>query len=291
MIHKNIPKEGIKYKKKRLLNKQKSSVKTCLKKKVRSITRNKKNAKSKTGDYDRKAKLKFKTLKESKKLPTKTSPKNNKIKTKRYKRGGNRQNEQNLELQYIIKNLQKDFQLAKEKTQQLMYSFKNFFPFKNVESLPLDQQKKELEKYVKFYKNVINAIDEELFIRKKMKPFFKLYPDIEKDQFYKYLMKMKESTKEYKKMSDKSDDLIEKRNRVSNYKNRYFSTILDVLPKRLNIYYDFKKIVFIVHYYLDKMIDKFSRDEKKNINAEMDKIEMILYERPEIMTEFGSLHR
>jgi hypothetical protein len=260
---------------------------------VRSITRNKKNAKSKTGDYDRKAKLKFKTLRESKKLPTKTSPKNNKIKTKRYKRGGDLspQNKQNLELQYIIKHLQTEYQLAKQKRERLMYTFENFFPFKNFESLPKDQQKKELEKYVKFYQNVINAIDEELSIRQNMKPLFKLYPDIEKDQFYKYLMKMEKITKEYKKMSDKSDDLIEKRNRVTNYKNRYFSTLLDVLPKRLNIEYDFKKIVFIVHYYYNKMIDKFSRDEKKHINKEIDKMELSLQERPDLITEFGSLHR
>ena len=291
MIHKNIPKEGIKYKKKRLLNKQKSSVKTCLKK-VRSITRNKKNAKSKTGDYDRKAKLKLKTLKESKKLPTKTSPKNNKIKTKRYKRGGDLQNEQNQELQYIIKKLQTEYQLAKQKRERLMYTFENFFPFKNFETLPSkDQQKKELEKYVKWFKNVINAIDEEFNIKKKMIPFFKLYPDIQKNQFFKYLMKMKESTKEYKKMSDKSDDLIKKSYRESNYTRSFFSTILNVLPKMLNIDYEHEKIVFIVYYYSIKLKSQFSRDEERKILAEINKMEMILYERPEIMTEFGSLHR
>jgi hypothetical protein len=89
---------------------------------VRSITRNKKNAKSETGGYDRKAKLK-----------SKTSPKNNKIKTKNYKKGGD-PSPQN--------KLQEDYKLAKQKTKGLIVTFTNLFSLDRFITLKSDFQKK-----------------------------------------------------------------------------------------------------------------------------------------------------
>jgi hypothetical protein len=136
------------------------------------------------------------------------------------------------------------------------------------------------------YHKANNAIQEEMEIKYKMKSYFKLYPDIQKDQFFKYVMKWKESTQKFKQMVDKSNDLIAKSRIESNYKKIFFITILNVLPEMLHFNYEYNKLLYIIDYYLDKI--KLSPEESKMLLAEIERMKILLKEPPGIMTVFSS---
>lgn len=205
---------------------QKKSAKKSVKSKVRSLTRGKKNAKIIKGGNP------------GQKLASR--PSNSGMKSQ----GENSD----------IKAIQKEYKKAKFDTQALMYNFTHFIQIKTIADLPKKEQKRVVQKYIRFYDDAYNAIIQEFLIKEKMriaynKQNLKLYPDIKDNQMHLILIKMKKSGEEFKKLSEKALYLINKSNTESNYTKGYFQDLSNVLSKVLNITYELQKYISISDYY------------------------------------------
>jgi len=189
-----------------------------------------------------------------------------------------------------IKTVQNQYLQAKKATQQLMYNFTHYIPFKNMQDLSSkNKQKTMLQQYVTLYYKAYDAMKEEFEIKDKMKIAYdraksKLYPDIKENEFEKIWIKLNKSFKEHKKLSDKSIDLINKSLTESNYTKGFFMDISNVLPKWLNITYEMNQTLFTVIYYLDKFGGR-SFQNMGRYSADLNK--MLLSNKPQIMTAYA----